>query len=270
MTPTGAAAPLPACAAAPLAGAAAPPPPAGAAAPPACRRCPGPCRRVVVRTPARRRCAPACRRRCAGVPAGTAALPPPAGAAAAPAQAPAGPSDWSCFDTQEFSGIEPTCTAAKCNPISLSAECDATACSNKVTGEECLVSCSDGWTMDGYASLYECLVTGTLCGTEPTCIPNESTESVPSDGDLSVPGNCANMTTGESCTVSCADGYSGIAESFECKASRSVTGSVPTCTAAVCPNTVPVGDGQSSRDCDSKSLSKHVRWGPDWQPACGT
>ena len=86
--------------------------------------------------------------------------------------------------------------------------------------------------------LFECLPTGEFQGQEPTCVPAKCQNlTLPSEFEH----NCRGMVFGEVCGVTCSEGYSlsGPPSQYSCGANQIIEGSLPSCTANPCSNSVP-------------------------------
>lgn len=153
-----------------------------------------------------------------------------------------------CTASGEFTGSSPVCIAKPCSPLSLSAEYVSTCSGEEVVGERCMVECAAGHTVEGTASTYTCRTSGNFSGSPPRCNPNRCEPgSLMMSSDLNVK-SCANITTGQHCSPSCALGFTGAASKFTCTASGFLEGRKPTCSADACPTLN--GDPRVKHDCN--------------------
>ena len=134
-----------------------------------------------------------------------------------------------CAATGEVTGTIPTCTANQCANDIVMPLIDFSGCSTAVTGEHCLVKCSEGYS--GTKTNFVCSPTGNIAGTLPAdCKANVCAN------DTAVAGvnftNCTGKRTTESCSVSCSKGYTGtgVNTTVYCAATGNITGAMPTCT----------------------------------------
>jgi len=148
---------------------------------------------------------------------------------------------FTCRSDGEVFGSAPACIAKACGELSLDVQYDSELCSGKTTSQTCLVGCSEGWSLVGSVTSYECKAVGSFSGSLPECAAKRCTEGVPSSSDLNTPESCSSLTTGQMCSVVCADGYEGGVAEYTCGTSGYLTGSLPTCTLKVCPNSLPLG-----------------------------
>ncbi|CAE8673556.1 unnamed protein product, partial [Polarella glacialis] len=147
---------------------------------------------------------------------------------------------FTCTATGEFQGTAPACEPSPCATLGQdSSDSYSHDCSGNVNGDSCIVACADGFSApNGTASaaVLECGASG-YTGSIPTCEPNPcSSDSLPTGLDLEV--NCTGLTTGESCIVSCAQGYSGAAANFTCTSQGDFSGQRPICTPQTCDDLV--------------------------------
>jgi len=165
---------------------------------------------------------------------------------------------YKCEASGQLTGETPQCNPAKCTWATSPSEAyDTKNCENVTTGGRCAVTCAQGWDLNGSASTFEC-PTGQFTGDWPTCIPKSCrTNGVPTDSDL-VASGCVNLTTGQECNVTCAEGYEGDLSTYKCATTSRVTGTRPTCKPKVCLNTVPTGGDfpTYSSTCSSVSFDK--------------
>mmetsp|Transcript_63567 Transcript_63567/g.143147 ORF Transcript_63567/g.143147 Transcript_63567/m.143147 type:complete len:1272 (+) Transcript_63567:2-3817(+) len=145
---------------------------------------------------------------------------------------------FTCENTGFFSGEAPVCVAAACTyPLNLGQAYNDAACSGTTTGSVCYVACADGYTLTGAPTAYTCETSGSFTGSLPTCTPEPCPGGWPTDSDLDTTG-CDSLKTDETCTVSCADPYTGSSATFTCSAAagQAVTGVRPTCEPKLCPD----------------------------------
>ncbi|CAE8666735.1 unnamed protein product [Polarella glacialis] len=147
---------------------------------------------------------------------------------------------FTCTATGEFQGTAPACEPSPCATLGQdSSDGYSHDCSGNVNGDSCIVACADGFSApNGTASaaVLECGASG-YTGSIPTCEPNPcSSDSLPTGLDLEV--NCTGLTTGESCMVSCAQGYSGAVANFTCTSQGDFSGQRPICTPQTCDDLV--------------------------------
>eukprot|EP00927_Polykrikos_kofoidii_P058419 TRINITY_DN5292_c0_g1_i2.p1 TRINITY_DN5292_c0_g1~~TRINITY_DN5292_c0_g1_i2.p1 ORF type:complete len:1627 (+),score=208.47 TRINITY_DN5292_c0_g1_i2:341-4882(+) len=143
---------------------------------------------------------------------------------------------------------------------SLSHDCDDTA-----NGDRCVVACGDGYEIDGQAEIWECSG-GVLNGSVPTCSPLPCVYNEPTGIDLV--SNCTSVKTGETCVVTCRNGYqlaSGeTPESFSCGATREFIGNLPRCEPEICESLLL--SAEYSHSCAGKATgdSCHVGCADGW------
>ncbi|CAE8627170.1 unnamed protein product, partial [Polarella glacialis] len=147
---------------------------------------------------------------------------------------------FTCTATGEFQGTAPACEPSPCATLGLdSSDGYSHDCSGNVNSDSCIVACADGFSAPNgtsAAAILECGTSG-YTGSMPTCEPTPcSSVSLPTGLDLEV--NCTGLTTGESCMVSCAQGYSGAAANFTCTSLGDFSGQRPICTPQTCDDLV--------------------------------
>jgi len=124
-----------------------------------------------------------------------------------------------------------------------------TACNGKVTGEDCLVECAEGWINGGNPATFTCGTNGNFSGTAPACTPRACTSGAPQGNNLNAT-SCIGVTTLDTCSVSCAGGYTGSPKAYTCQTTGVFVGSPPSCQVDVCPNSVPSFPGVKN-NCDN-------------------
>eukprot|EP00931_Biecheleriopsis_adriatica_P086596 TRINITY_DN6122_c0_g1_i1.p1 TRINITY_DN6122_c0_g1~~TRINITY_DN6122_c0_g1_i1.p1 ORF type:complete len:3333 (-),score=563.37 TRINITY_DN6122_c0_g1_i1:30-10028(-) len=140
---------------------------------------------------------------------------------------------FTCNANGSFSGTSPSCQPSICTALTPGAAYNASQCDGKTTGESCIVECADGY--DGTSMSITCLSNGTFENTLPDCTPRACDNGLPSGAELVVSA-CSGTTTGGTCSITCAAGYAGEAETFTCMASGAFTGATPQCQPATCPD----------------------------------
>lgn len=161
----------------------------------------------------------------------------------------------------EFSGGSVECQANLCDESSLPTDANVSNCSGARFMEECSLTCLPGYNNTGTnPATFSCTISGDFNGTIG-CLPN----GIPCDAGTLPDGtgvnasDCANKTTGESCNVSCAPGYTGdyadMSATFLCEGSAAGAGDFSgsiTCTADPCDaSTLPSVEGADITSCSS-------------------
>eukprot|EP00930_Biecheleria_cincta_P073598 TRINITY_DN6087_c0_g1_i1.p1 TRINITY_DN6087_c0_g1~~TRINITY_DN6087_c0_g1_i1.p1 ORF type:complete len:2271 (+),score=336.61 TRINITY_DN6087_c0_g1_i1:83-6895(+) len=140
---------------------------------------------------------------------------------------------FTCTETGEFIGDNPTCQPAPCTDLTLgSASMNASDCRNKTTGEFCVVDCSYGWELEGPVAIYTCQASGAYNGTQPSCRAKACNFTTPGD-DINGTA-CGALTTGQSCDAGCAAGFAGSSTRLTCQPSGVVEGLIPMCAPQPC------------------------------------
>lgn len=151
---------------------------------------------------------------------------------------------WTCHEDGSASGSPATCQAIACPSVTMS-DGLAHTCDGIGFGAACFAFCDAGYESTGARSeSWQC--TGSSAGpTVPgamemqgvglrglalSCSPLPCIFNLPLGAQYA--HNCSNVTTGQSCWVSCADGFLGPSELLQCMPTRSLTGNpLPTCLA---------------------------------------
>ena len=122
-------------------------------------------------------------------------------------------------------------------------------CSGIATGGTCVAICTaEGFSYAfGGAETFECLPTGEFQGQSPSCAPAACQDLMLAPH---FEHSCGNMVYGDSCSVTCAQGFSlvGSAAQYQCTASGKIEGLQPLCVPKQCTNAIP--PGFDSGDCD--------------------
>ncbi len=113
-----------------------------------------------------------------------------------------------------------------------------------------MASCAAGY--NGNSKLYTCDDQRYFLGTLPTCTaPCTFGEPM----GLGITQDCAGIITEQTCTASCATGYSGSPQTYTCSANRWFYGATPTCTAQQCTSGQPTG-AHITLDCAGKTTGQ--------------
>lgn len=87
-------------------------------------------------------------------------------------------------------------------------------CGDATVGEWCLVSCPAGF--EPASDVFYCGLDGKFSGTPPTCKRLEcAVQTLPSGFGVQASG-CLGLQAGQSCTVSCVEGFKGGSETLRC------------------------------------------------------
>ena len=120
------------------------------------------------------------------------------------------------------------------------------------TGSTCVATCgAPGYTYgtgSGSPEVFECLATGEFQGQNPSCAPL-SCQNLTLSSEFE--HNCRGMLFQDACAVSCAEGYTitGPASQYVCSESGTIQGTLPSCTANPCANSISPEIFQAS-GCD--------------------
>ena len=109
------------------------------------------------------------------------------------------------------------------------------------TGSSCVATCGvAGYTYSGTSGpqSFECLATSEFQGTNPICSPRPCENLTLAEAFVH---DCRGMVFQEACSVTCAEGYeqSGAPSQYLCGQTGNIEGTLPSCTAKPCSNTVP-------------------------------
>lgn len=153
----------------------------------------------------------------------------------------------------DFSGSI-TCTADPCDastfpPID---GLDTTACSSIVFAETCSVPCQTGFS--GSPASWSCDASGSFAAQNASCTANLC---VPMDAIVGADATaCSGMSTGQTCDVTCFQGYTGDVVTKTCGADGLFSGGSVSCIANVCESGLPSETGFDTSNCDGATTSQ--------------
>lgn len=153
----------------------------------------------------------------------------------------------------DFSGSI-TCTADPCDASTFPTidGLDTTACSSIVFAETCSVSCQTGFS--GSPASWSCDASGSFAAQTASCTANLC---VPMDAIVGADATaCSGMSTGQTCDVTCIQGYTGDAVTKTCGADGLFSGGSVSCIANVCESGLPSEPGFDASNCDGVTTSQ--------------
>jgi len=181
---------------------------------------------------------------------------------------------FSC-DNASLIGSAPSCQARTCTynlPDGIGVTHN---CSSRATGSSCVATCDAGYKLPDGASpkTWQCLATGEFEGSPVSCEPlpcpavelsvlsAKGFQLVEAEGTVEAEAgyihDCSGKVTGESCLVTCADGFSPENSSENSSARSAVlsceasgySGTIPLCLPDMCTGSVPSGADLTSENC---------------------
>lgn len=149
---------------------------------------------------------------------------------------------FTCVADGSISGALPACAPKPCDDL-VETSMIRSSCLNKSFGEECSMSCKDGFA--GSPVVRTCETDGTevtFSGSAPNCVPKMCVTAIES---------CKNTSVLQTCELSCGQGYESNSSTMTCRTDQFLDGAAPTCTRASC-NALQKGENQSVT-CDRDS-----------------
>ena len=161
---------------------------------------------------------------------------------------------FTCKASQIFEGTAPSCERITCTDLVLDNRFYHN-CQNKRFGETCGVSCATGYHLSGWGSQLACSADGTYTGSVPNCKGNPCSNPLLSDATL-VSDTCSGLTTGETCTVRCQEGFSPTSATMQCDATGFLLGTAPSCNPLVCETPSELTAASIAHTCNSVNYNR--------------
>lgn len=161
---------------------------------------------------------------------------------------------FTCLATQNFQGTAPTCTQIRCADLALGNNFFHN-CQGKRFGETCGISCATGYHLNGWGSQLTCSADGTFSGSIPNCVGNPCSNSLTTDKTL-LSENCTGLTTGQSCGVSCAPGFSANSSTLHCDMRGFLTGTPPICAPLQCAVPPALSNATLAHTCNQIAFNR--------------
>ncbi|CAE8680124.1 unnamed protein product, partial [Polarella glacialis] len=173
------------------------------------------------------------------------------------------PPTWTC-SSAALSGVKPTCVPVPCTYNLPSGVGVSHNCSGVGTGSSCIAGCGEGYALaSGTTSeSFACNWDGNFNGSAPSCV---ALPCATLHLSAYYQSDCANITTGSSCYVSCGNGYelSGNITQQTCEANGTFSGARPSCMPNLCTSGVP-----DDADLNTSSGCSGLRTGESCNVVC--
>lgn len=160
---------------------------------------------------------------------------------------------FTCMYTGHFTGSTPVCEPRQCTGIPSFTNAVTDSCAGAKTDEDCIAECDEGYK--SMSSLLKCMPDGSVKGEAPTCNPIRcDTSSI--TGQYLNTNSCSGKRTGETCSVTCKQGYGTASSVFTCSNEETFTGTAPSCSPAAC-NAAPFSTvGVDASNCVGKTTTE--------------